>query len=273
MYIPKKTGPAVRQATARYENPRRKLTSTERRVESSVSLLKDQAADVRFEQLAILLRNQISALDRRHIPAVAREWTTAQRRAAAALTAQLVGMSKAREALVSQLSGFVTELLQQVDQASRFSVFPDGPTPWAGQRFLTIRYRKPELSVRTAYMREAIDNLASNPRTRKLKGTEVVMRCLHAVVPRFTAEVMKPNAAPFACCGPNPLSGTTCKISKVTHHQNECQWASFQRRDIARNAHTALMRTHKPQVRGPLRPVRGWRRTPRAPSSATREAL
>ncbi|MCF3181775.1 hypothetical protein IPZ70_17760 [Streptomyces polychromogenes] len=186
--------PAVRQATARYDDARRKLTSTERRVEDSVSLLKDRAADVRFEQLDIPLRNQISALDRRHIPAAAREWTTALHRAAAALTTQLEGMSKAREALVSQLSGFVTQLLQQVDQASRFSLFPDGPTPWSGQRFLTIRYRKPEPSVLTAHMRETIDNLAANPRTRKLKGTEVVMRCLHAAVPRFTAEVMKPNA-------------------------------------------------------------------------------
>src|SRR5690606_13202446 len=151
--------PAVRQATARYEDARRKLTSAERRVEDSVSLLKDQAGNVRFEQLDIPLRNQISALDRRHIPAAAREWTTALHRAAAALTTQLEGMSKAREALVSQLSGFVTELLQQVDQASRFSLFPDGPTPWAGQRFLTIRYRKPEPSVLTAHMRETIDNL------------------------------------------------------------------------------------------------------------------
>ncbi|MEH0507384.1 hypothetical protein [Streptomyces scabiei] len=186
--------PAVQQAMARYEGAQRKLTDTERRVEASVSNLKDQIADVTFEQLDIPLRTQMSALDRRYIPEAAREWTTALRRAAAALTTQLEGMTKAREALASQLSGYVTELLQQVDQASRFSVFPDGPTPWAGQRFLTIRYKKPDPAMLAAQMRETIDTLTANPRTRKLKGTEVVMRCLHAAVPRFTAEVMKPNA-------------------------------------------------------------------------------
>ncbi|MEU7731307.1 hypothetical protein AB0B78_39845 [Streptomyces sp. NPDC040724] len=44
-------------------------------------------------------------------------------------------------------------------------------------------------------MRETIDALARNARTRKFKGLDVVMRCLKDAVPRgFAAEVMKPNA-------------------------------------------------------------------------------
>ncbi|MET8590396.1 hypothetical protein [Streptomyces sp. NPDC005078] len=187
---------AARQVTAAHTTCRDAARGTERQLEGAVSRLKEVPADVRFERLDIPLRTQISALDSRHIPAMAATWTDALISRIAALNSDLEGMAKAREALASQLSGLVTDLLQRLDQASRFSAFPEGDAPWSGQKFLTIRYKKPDLAALTAQMHESVDALAGNPRTRKLKGIDVVMRCLVAAVPRgFTAEVMKPNAA------------------------------------------------------------------------------
>ncbi|MEU9028127.1 hypothetical protein AB0D46_11405 [Streptomyces sp. NPDC048383] len=186
---------SVRQATTVYGTSRTKAQQTERDLDRSVNRLKEEAANVRFEGLDIPLRTQISALNGRQIPAMAETWAEALRSRIAALTTDLEGMAKTREALASQLRGHVSDLLQRLDQASRFSAFPDGDTPWAGQKFLTIRYKKPDLSVLAAQMRETVDTLARNPRTRKFKGIDVVMRCLKDAVPRgFTAEVMKPNA-------------------------------------------------------------------------------
>lgn len=67
-----------------------------------------------------------------------------------------------------------------------------------------------------------------------------------------------------------PREGLTCPTSRLTHHQNERQMsvkmprrASFQRQDIARNAHSAHNAHHpNPQVRHPLRQVQGSPRTP-----------
>ncbi|MGW3850792.1 hypothetical protein [Streptomyces fagopyri] len=187
---------AARQATAAHTTCRDTARQTERNLEGMVSRLKEVPADVRFERLDIPLRTQISALDSRRIPAMAATWTNALTSRIAALNSDLEGMAKAREALASQLSGHVTDLLQRLDQASRFSAFPEGDAPWSGQKFLTIRYKKPDLAALTAQMHESVDALASNQRTRNLKGIDVVMRCLLAAVPRgFTAEVMKPNAS------------------------------------------------------------------------------
>ncbi|MFF4509069.1 hypothetical protein [Streptomyces sp. NPDC001401] len=186
----------ARRVTAAHSSSREKARQTERKLEGGVSRLKEVPGDVRFERLDIPLRTQISALDSRHIPAMAATWTAALSSRIAALNSDLEGMAKAREALASQLGGHVTDLLQRLDQASRFSAFPDGDTAWSGQKFLTIRYKKPELAALAAQMHETVDDLAGNLRTRKLKGTDVVMRCLKAAVPRgFSAEVMKPNAA------------------------------------------------------------------------------
>ncbi|WP_371787540.1 hypothetical protein [Streptomyces albidoflavus] len=187
---------AARQVTAAHTTCRDAARQTERSLEGSVSRLKEVPADVRFEGLDIPLRTQISALDSRHIPAMAATWTDALTSRIAALNSDLEGMAKAREALASQLSGHVTDLLQRLDQASRFSAFPEGDAPWSGQKFLNIRYKKPDLTALAAQMHESVDALAGNQRTRKLKGIDVVMRCLVAAVPRgFTAEVMKPNAS------------------------------------------------------------------------------
>ncbi|XUM03648.1 hypothetical protein ACQ86F_09900 [Streptomyces venezuelae ATCC 10712] len=186
----------AREVTAAHTTCRDAARRTERQLEGGVSRLKAVPADVRFERLDIPLRTQISALESRHIPAMAATWTNALTSRIATLNSDLEGMAKAREALASQLSGHVTDLLQRLDQASRFSAFPEGDAPWSGQKFLTIRYKKPDLAALTAQMHESVDALASNPRTRKLKGIDVVMRCLVAAVPRgFTADVMKPNAA------------------------------------------------------------------------------
>lgn len=187
---------AARKVTAAHTTCRDTARQTERNLEGSVSRLKEVPADVRFERLDIPLRTQISALDSRHIPAMAATWTDALASRVAALNSDLEGMAKARETLASQLSGHVTDLLQRLDQASRFSAFPEGDAPWSGQKFLTIRYKKPDLAALTAQMHESVDALASNQRTRNLKGIDVVIRCLLAAVPRgFTAEVMKPNAS------------------------------------------------------------------------------
>lgn len=187
---------AARQAVAAHTTCRDTARQTERKLEGGVSRLKEVPADVRFERLDIPLRTQISALDSRHIPAMAATWTNALASRVAALTSDLEGMAKTRETLASHLSGHVTDLLQRLDQASRFSAFPEGDAPWSGQKFLAIRYKKPDLPALTAQMRESIDALAGNQRTRNLKGIDVVMRCLLAAVPRgFTAEVMKPNAS------------------------------------------------------------------------------
>ncbi|MFD7529346.1 hypothetical protein ACFV8E_17385 [Streptomyces sp. NPDC059849] len=186
----------AREVTAAHTTCRDAARRTERQLEGGVSRLKEVPADVRFERLDIPLRTQISALESRHIPAMAATWTSALTSRIATLNSDLEGMAKAREALASQLSGLVTDLLQRLDQASRFSAFPEGDAPWSGQKFLTIRYKKPDLAALTGQMHESVDALASNPRTRKLKGIDVVMRCLVAAVPRgFTADVMKPNAA------------------------------------------------------------------------------
>ncbi|MCX4884664.1 hypothetical protein [Streptomyces sp. NBC_00847] len=186
----------ARRVTAAHTQSRNQARQAERRLESGVSRLKEVPADVRFERLDIPLRTQISALDSRHIPAMASTWTEALTSRIAALNSDLEGMAKAREALASQLGGHVTDLLQRLDQATRFSAFPDGDSPWSGQKYLTIRYKRPDLATLTAQMRESVDALAGNSRTRKLKGTDVVMRCLKDAVPRgFNAEVMKPNAA------------------------------------------------------------------------------
>ncbi|MEU3299685.1 hypothetical protein ABZ729_07660 [Streptomyces sp. NPDC006678] len=187
---------AARQAVAAHTTCRDTARQTERKLEGSVSRLKEVPGDVRFERLDIPLRTQISALESHHIPAMAATWTNALASRIAALTSDLEGMAKARETLASHLSGHVTDLLQRLDQASRFSAFPEGDAPWSGQKFLTIRYKKPDLPALTAQMHESIDALAGNQRTRNLKGIDVVMRCLLAAVPRgFTAEVMKPNAS------------------------------------------------------------------------------
>ncbi|MGW7069863.1 hypothetical protein ACWGII_00750 [Streptomyces sp. NPDC054855] len=114
---------------------------------------------------------------------MAATWTTALTSRIAALTSDLEGMAKARETLASHFSGHVTDLLQRLDQASRFSTFPEGDAPWSGQKFLTIRYKKPDLAALTAQMRESVDALAGNQRTRSLKGIDIVMRCLLAAVP------------------------------------------------------------------------------------------
>ncbi|WP_330316545.1 hypothetical protein [Streptomyces platensis] len=187
---------AARQAVAAHTTCRDEALQTERKLEGSVSRLKEVPGDVRFERLDIPLRTQISALASHRIPAMAATWTNALASRIAALTSDLEGMAKARETLASHLSGHVTDLLQRLDQASRFSAFPEGDAPWSGQKFLTIRYKKPDLPALTAQMHESIDALAGNQRTRNLKGIDVVMRCLLAAVPRgFTAEVMKPNAS------------------------------------------------------------------------------
>lgn len=187
---------AARQVTTAHTTCRDTARQTERKLEGSVSRLKEVPADVRFERLDIPLRTQISVLESRHIPAMAATWTNALASRIAALTSDLEGMAKARETLASHLSGHVTDLLQRLDQASRFSAFPEGDAPWSGQKFLTVRYKRPDLPALTAQMHESIDALASNQRTRNLKGIDVVMRCLLAAVPRgFTAEVMKPNAS------------------------------------------------------------------------------
>lgn len=187
---------AARQAVTAHSTCRDAALQTERKLEGGVSRLKEVPGDVRFERLDIPLRTQISALESRHIPAMAATWTNALVSRVAALTSDLEGMTKARETLASHLSGHVTDLLKRLDQASRFSAFPEGDAPWSGQKFLTIRYKKPDLPALTAQMRESIDALAGNQRTRNLKGIDVVMRCLLAAVPRgFTAEVMKPNAS------------------------------------------------------------------------------
>ncbi|MFE1291776.1 hypothetical protein [Streptomyces sp. NPDC058751] len=187
---------AARQAVAAHTTCRDTARQTERKLEGGVSRLKEVPGDVRFERLDIPLRTQISALDSHHIPAMAATWTNALASRIAALTSDLEGMAKTRETLASHLSGHVTDLLQRLDQASRFSAFPEGDAPWSGQKFLTIRYKKPDLPALTAQMHESIDALAGNQRTRNLKGIDVVMRCLLAAVPRgFTAEVMKPNAS------------------------------------------------------------------------------
>jgi predicted nucleic acid-binding Zn-ribbon protein len=187
---------AARRVTATHTTSRDAARQAERRVETGVGRLKEAAVDVRFEGLDIPLRTQISALDGRLIPAMAAAWTDALQSRIAALTTDLEGMGKTRDALASQASGHVTDLLQRLDQASRFSAFPDGDTPWAGQKFLTIRYKKPDMAALAAQMRETVDALARNPRTRKLKGIDIVMRCLKDAVPRgFAAEVMKPNAS------------------------------------------------------------------------------
>ncbi|MFD9601299.1 hypothetical protein [Streptomyces sp. NPDC059970] len=182
--------------TAAHTTCRDTARETERNLEGSVSRLKEVPADVRFERLDIPLRTQISALDSRHIPAMAATWTNALASRIAALTSDLEVMAKARETLAAHLSGHVADLLQRLDQASRFSTFPEGDAPWSGQKFLTIRYKRPDLTALTAQMHESVDALAGNQRTRNLKGIDVVMRCLLAAVPRgFNAEVMKPNAS------------------------------------------------------------------------------
>lgn len=200
----------ARQATEEYRTCYQAAHDADRSLETGVSRLKEEAADVRFEGLDIPLRTQISALDGTKIPALAENWTQALGSRIAALTSDLEVMVKTRDALASQLAAHVTDLLHRLDQASRFSTFPDGATPWAGQKFLTIRYKKPDQQTLAAQMRETVDALAQNPRTRKLKGTDVVLRCLKDAVPRgFTAEVMKPNAAQRVTREPVEKMGTT----------------------------------------------------------------
>ncbi len=200
----------AREATEEYRTCYQAARDTDRSLETGVSRLKEEAADVRFEGLDIPLRTQISALDGVKIPALAENWTHALSSRIAALTSDLDITAKTRDALASQLAAHVTDLLHRLDQASRFSTFPDGTTLWAGQKFLTIRYKKPDQQTLAAQMRETVDALAQNPRTRKLKGTDVVLRCLKDAVPRgFTAEVMKPNAAQRITREPVEKMGTT----------------------------------------------------------------
>ncbi|GGZ79447.1 hypothetical protein [Streptomyces bluensis] len=200
----------ARQAAEEYRTRHQAAHDADRALETGVSRLKEEAADVRFEGLDIPLRTQISALGGAKIPALAENWTQALGSRIAALTSDLHAMAKTREALASQLGAHVTDLLHRLDQASRFSAFPDGDAPWAGQKFLTIRYKKPDQQPLAAAMRETVDALAQNPRTRKLKGIDVVLRCLKEAVPRgFTAEVMKPNAARRITRVPVEKMGTT----------------------------------------------------------------
>ncbi|MFR9792610.1 hypothetical protein ACL07V_28790 [Streptomyces sp. MB22_4] len=200
----------ARQATEEYRSSHQAARDADRALETGVSRLKEEAADVRFEGLDIPLRTQISALGGAKIPDLAENWTQALGSRIAALTSDLDAMAKTRDALASQLGAHVTDLPHRLDQASRFSAFPDGDAPWAGQKFLTIRYKKPDQQTLAASMRETVDALAQNPRTRKLKGIDVVLRCLKEAVPRgFTAEVMKPNAAQRITRVPVEKMGTT----------------------------------------------------------------
>lgn len=102
--------------------------------------------------------------------------------------------------------------------------------------------------------------------------------CWHSAQPaewdRSAPRTSLPLAAPVRSGG-----RLTSSAMHLMTHQNERQMsvtmplrASFQRQDIARNAHTAHYAHHpNPQVRQPLRWVRGWQRTLRGASSGKHE--
>ncbi|WP_224275661.1 hypothetical protein [Streptomyces sp. LS1784] len=186
----------VREAVERHATAEKQSVTADRTVERAVAGLKDAASNVAYERLDIPLRTQISGLDGRKIPPLAADWVDALAERTAVLTSQLNGVEEVRDTLVLQLAGRVSEELKKLDRASSFSVFPDGVGRWSGQRFLTVKYQVPEQPLLHGLIREAVQEMAAAPNARNLKGTDVVMRCLHRAVPRgFSAKVLKPTAS------------------------------------------------------------------------------
>jgi DNA segregation ATPase FtsK/SpoIIIE-like protein len=187
---------AAQQKIEQHTVTRKQGTAAERRLEQHVTDLKDSLGNVTYQHLDIPLRQQISNLDRAFIPGLAAQWTTALERRVAALSSQLAGVEEARDSLVAQLANHVSDARQKLDHAVGFSQFPDGCRKWSGQKFLDIRYRKPDRAALTSLIRQSVEELAAGSRAKTMKGMDLVLHCLHKAIPGgFHVKVLKPTAS------------------------------------------------------------------------------
>ncbi|MEU0919339.1 hypothetical protein [Streptomyces cyaneofuscatus] len=160
----------------------------------------------RFLPLETSSRRIILEIERAELPGRAAEWAGAMRARLRSLTDDLETIDRHRTAIVQQLAQQVTEALETLRRAERFSRLPQGLGDWSGHNFLKIRFKSVSEEALPDHMGLLVDNMAKHTiealeagREPKRDGLSLILKGVAAATPRgFKVTILKPDSALLA---------------------------------------------------------------------------
>lgn len=191
--------------TAHDECRKREAAAEDEERRYSDQLVRHASRD-RFLPLETSSRKIILKIDRAELPKRAAEWTGAMRRRLRSLTDDLETIDRHRHAIVQQLSQQVTEALETLRRAERFSRLPKGLGDWSGQNFLRIRFKSIPEAALLDRMGQLVDDMAKSTiatleagREPKRDGLSLILKGVAAGAPRgFSVTIIKPDSVLLA---------------------------------------------------------------------------
>jgi hypothetical protein len=170
------------------------LNSAAREVRQAADELVHYATDQRFDEVSSPVRRQMIAVKRDELPAYAEDWERALRPRLRTLDDDLAQISRHRVGIVTRLTGMVERALSTLRSAQRLSRLPDGLGDWSGQEFLRVKFVVDE-HLLADRIGDVIDDASLQRKEPKRDGTSLLLRGVHAAVPKgFRVEMLKPDA-------------------------------------------------------------------------------
>ncbi|MFC8717709.1 hypothetical protein [Kitasatospora sp. NPDC057198] len=194
-----------RHRTAReiYDEAKRRAATAQDAERKQADSLARHAGQQRFLLLGTASHQIMLNTDRGELPGFAAEWASAMTRRLRSLTDDLSKIDRHRTQIVNQFAQQVSEALQILKRAQRFSRLPKGLGDWSGEKFLQIRFKEPEEAVLRDRMGEIVDDLAQETvkalesgRELRRSGNSMILRGVaSAAAPEgFTVSILKPDA-------------------------------------------------------------------------------
>lgn len=167
----------------------------EAQVRRAADNLAQYAGDARFEGMTSPVRRQITAIKRDDLPLYATEWHTSLQPRLRNLTADLEQIDQHRRLIINLLAGLVEHALADLRTAQRLSRLPDTLGDWSGQEFLRFKFDGPAENSLYDRIAEVVDTLGGTGPAAKRDGISLVLRGVHAAVPKgFRVDMLKPDA-------------------------------------------------------------------------------
>ncbi|MBO1415674.1 hypothetical protein [Streptomyces sp. FH025] len=195
---------ALHQATRNAHTDARKLAGAAEDAERKhADRLAKHASQPRFLALETASHQIVVNTDRAALPGFAADWADAMRSRLRSLTDDLAAIERHRTQIVRQFAQQVSEALQVLRRAERFSRLPKGLGGWSGERFLKIRYREVNEAGLRDRMGVLVDELAAETveaaaagRELKRDGIPLILKGVtNAVAPDgFKVTILKPDA-------------------------------------------------------------------------------
>ncbi|MFB8207612.1 hypothetical protein [Streptomyces sp. NPDC056010] len=190
-------------ARAAHDEARKRQVAAEGEERRFSDRLVRHAGKDRFLPLKTSSRRIILEIDRAELPGRAVEWTGAMRGRLRSLTDDLQTIERHRTAIVRQLSQQVSEALETLRRAERFSRLPKGLGDWSNQNFLRIRFKSVSEEALRDHMGLLVDDIAKSTieardagREPRRDGLSLILKGVAAGVPRgFKVTILKPDSA------------------------------------------------------------------------------